>query len=123
VDEKYPQNVGLFRYYQKSKRSSNKRKIAQSGHPAFWQHAIRALYLSFCYFLADLNFLKSERQEPQQKKNRRVAEKPFQKRGLNHEWQPGLPDFSWYNIPKLGKCTELPFSVLNNNKIYQMTVK
>jgi hypothetical protein len=31
-------------------------------------------------------------------------------------YAPGLPDFSWYNIPKRGK-------IPNNHKIYQMGTK
>jgi hypothetical protein len=27
---------------------------------------------------------------------------------LEQESHLGLPDFSWYNIPKRGKCTKLP---------------
>jgi hypothetical protein len=29
----------------------------------------------------------------------------------------GLPDFSWYNVPKWGK------TIPNNHKIYQITIK
>jgi hypothetical protein len=36
---------------------------------------------------------------------------------------PGLPDFSWYNIPKLGKYTKLSPNIPNVHKIYQMAVK
>jgi hypothetical protein len=32
---------------------------------------------------------------------------------------PGLPDFSWYNIPKTGIPTDLP----NVHKTYQMAIK
>jgi hypothetical protein len=32
---------------------------------------------------------------------------------------PGLPDFSWYMIPKREKCTKLTQNVPNGNKIYQ----
>jgi hypothetical protein len=31
----------------------------------------------------------------------------------------GLPDFSWYNVPKRGKYTKLPQNRPNGNKIYQ----
>jgi hypothetical protein len=33
-----------------------------------------------------------------------------------------LPDFSLYNIPKRGKCTKLPQSKPNVNKIYRMAL-
>jgi hypothetical protein len=35
----------------------------------------------------------------------------------------GLPDFSWYKIPKRGKYTKLPQNIPNVHKIYQMAVK
>jgi hypothetical protein len=31
--------------------------------------------------------------------------------------RPGLPDFSWYNIPKLEKCTILTQNIINGHKI------
>jgi hypothetical protein len=34
-----------------------------------------------------------------------------------------LPDFSWYNVPKWGKYTELPQNVPNCRKMYQIAVK
>jgi hypothetical protein len=33
--------------------------------------------------------------------------------------RPGLPDFSWYNIPKRGKITKLPQNIPNVHKIDQ----
>jgi hypothetical protein len=37
------------------------------------------------------------------------------------DFPPGLPDFSWYKIPKRGKiCTN---NLTNDHKIYQMAVK
>jgi hypothetical protein len=36
--------------------------------------------------------------------------------GLIHP-TPGLPDFSWYKIPKTGK------NIPNGHKIYQMAIK
>jgi hypothetical protein len=36
---------------------------------------------------------------------------------------PGLPDFSWYNIPKREKYTKLPQNVPNVHEIYQMALK
>jgi hypothetical protein len=35
----------------------------------------------------------------------------------------GLPDFSWYMIPKPEKCTKLTQNVPNGHKISQMSVK
>jgi hypothetical protein len=35
----------------------------------------------------------------------------------------GLPDCSWYNIPKREKYTKLHQSIPNGHKIYQMAVK
>jgi hypothetical protein len=35
----------------------------------------------------------------------------------------GMPDFSWYNIPKREKYTNWPNNVLNGHKIYQITTK
>jgi hypothetical protein len=29
------------------------------------------------------------------------------------EMEPGLPDFSWYNIPKLVKCTKMAIKYTN----------
>jgi hypothetical protein len=40
----------------------------------------------------------------------------------NKNDQPGLPDFSWYNIPKREKYTKLPQNVPNVKK-YPMSVK
>jgi hypothetical protein len=48
------------------------------------------------------------------------------------QWQQrqGLPDFAWYNTPKLGKIyqmitkyTKWPWSIQNGCKIFQMTTK
>jgi hypothetical protein len=43
---------------------------------------------------------------------------------------PGLPDFSWYDIPTQGKIyeittkyTKLPQNIPNGHKIYQTVVK
>jgi hypothetical protein len=36
---------------------------------------------------------------------------------------PGLPDFSWYVIPKPEKCTKSTQNVPNSHKISQMTIK
>jgi hypothetical protein len=43
--------------------------------------------------------------------------------------QPGLPDFSWYKIPKLGeifqmttKYTKWPYNISNGRKIDQMVL-
>jgi hypothetical protein len=33
-------------------------------------------------------------------------------------WCPGLPDFSWYKIPKREKYTKLPRTIPNVHKIY-----
>jgi hypothetical protein len=35
----------------------------------------------------------------------------------------GLPDFSWYNIPKWEKYTQKPQNVPNGHKIYNLAVK
>jgi hypothetical protein len=35
----------------------------------------------------------------------------------------GLPDFSWHNIPKLGKIYQLTTTLPNDHKIYLMAVK
>jgi hypothetical protein len=40
--------------------------------------------------------------------------------------KPGLPDLSWFNVPKRGtfyKITKRPVSLPNSRKILQMTVK
>jgi hypothetical protein len=34
-----------------------------------------------------------------------------------------LPDFSWYNIPKLENCTERPQNIPTGDKIYTMAIK
>jgi hypothetical protein len=34
----------------------------------------------------------------------------------------GLPDFSWYDIPKLEKYTKWPQNVQNGRKIDQMAI-
>jgi hypothetical protein len=36
---------------------------------------------------------------------------------------PGLPDFSWYNIPKREKYTKGPKNIPNGHKIYQTAIK
>jgi hypothetical protein len=35
----------------------------------------------------------------------------------------GLPDFSWYNIPKWQKYSQCPQNIPNAHKIYQMATK
>jgi hypothetical protein len=41
-----------------------------------------------------------------------------EREGEGDGWrQTGLPDFSWYNIPKRGK------NIQNSDKMYQMAVK
>jgi hypothetical protein len=35
----------------------------------------------------------------------------------------GLPDFSWYNIPKRGKYNKLLLNIPNGHKIYQIALK
>jgi hypothetical protein len=35
----------------------------------------------------------------------------------------GLPDLSWYNIPKREKCTKLPQNIPNDHKINKMVIK
>jgi hypothetical protein len=37
--------------------------------------------------------------------------------------QAGLPDFSWYIIPKRGKYTKLPQNIPTAHRIFQMPVK
>jgi hypothetical protein len=37
--------------------------------------------------------------------------------------QSGLPDFSWYKIPKWGKYTKWPQNIPNGHKTFPMTVK
>jgi hypothetical protein len=32
--------------------------------------------------------------------------------------RPGLPDFSWFNIPKRGKYTKSPQNIPNGHKMY-----
>jgi hypothetical protein len=36
---------------------------------------------------------------------------------------PGLPHFSWYNIPKRGENIKWPQNISNGHKIYQMATK
>jgi hypothetical protein len=38
-------------------------------------------------------------------------------------YTPGLPDFSWSEIPKGGKYTKLPNNIPNGHKIFPMAVK
>jgi hypothetical protein len=43
---------------------------------------------------------------------------------INGRSYAGLPDFSWYKIPKTAKeYTKLPQNITNGNDIYQMAVK
>jgi hypothetical protein len=42
---------------------------------------------------------------------------------LFETWQPGLPDFSWYNIPKREIYTKWQYSLPDGHKIYQIAVK
>jgi hypothetical protein len=35
----------------------------------------------------------------------------------------GLPDFSWYKMPKREKYTKLPQTIPNGYEIYQMAMK
>jgi hypothetical protein len=50
-------------------------------------------------------------------------------RRYHYIFRPGLPDLSWYNIPKRGKnkitvkYTKWPQNIPNGHKIYQMAVK
>jgi hypothetical protein len=37
---------------------------------------------------------------------------------ISHVVESGLPDFSWYKIPKLEKYTKLPQTIPNVHKIY-----
>jgi hypothetical protein len=42
----------------------------------------------------------------------------------SYKWDPGLPDFSCYNIPKLGKMYQIIRKYIpNNHKMYQITIK
>jgi hypothetical protein len=38
-------------------------------------------------------------------------------------YNAGLPDFSWFKIPKQGKYTKLPQNIPNGHKIFPMAVK
>jgi hypothetical protein len=38
-------------------------------------------------------------------------------------WRSGLPDCSWYNIPKRGKYTKLVHNIPNGSKMDQMARK
>jgi hypothetical protein len=42
---------------------------------------------------------------------------------LLHQLGAGLPDFSWYNIPKREKYTKLSQNVPSDHKMYQVTTK
>jgi hypothetical protein len=35
----------------------------------------------------------------------------------------GLPDYSWYYIPKRGKIYQIATKITNGHKMYQMAVK
>jgi hypothetical protein len=48
---------------------------------------------------------------------------PFSVSTWARQHAPGLPDLSWYNIPKREKYTQLPQSIPNARKIYLMAVK
>jgi hypothetical protein len=37
-------------------------------------------------------------------------------------WPAGLPDFSWYNIPKWGKVCQVATKLPNCHNIYQITI-
>jgi hypothetical protein len=37
--------------------------------------------------------------------------------------EQGLPDFSWYNIPKRGEMFQITTKISNEHKLYQMAAK
>jgi hypothetical protein len=37
--------------------------------------------------------------------------------------KPGLPDFSWYNVPQREKMYQITENIPNGHKTYQMAVK
>jgi hypothetical protein len=59
-------------------------------------------------------------------KNDQIKQLPngqkFAKSGRS-AFNPGLPDVSWYNIPKWEKYTKWPQNIPNGHKIYQMEAK
>jgi hypothetical protein len=93
---------------QRQKNGSKLRNYVQSGHTDnLWMFFLKPI--SIRVFQHKVLVVTKKRTKPRFLWNVVTA--------FREHWVPGLPDFSWYKIPKRGKYTKLPQTILNVNKI------